>query len=220
MAEELSGKYGNYNVRFFGSSRSNSIVISGRIYDGNREVGETTRTFTKAFDGSWSVHHDYLRLNDDAQGGGFSNAYYDELMAYYRRSGLTHIDIQAALSRGGYAWARRRFTWDPNQSMSYSVSNIRARMQQALDGVLQRIDQATGNFTTDPPLSASDRLKVEAMMARMTNINNPRLPTPHEISNMSGDATDPTPPPGRAPRANGLGVRIMQGSNWYGILKL
>ena len=62
-------------------------------------------------------------------------------------------------------------------------------------------------------VSLADKQKLRAMKARLASSH---PPTPNDLATMTGDEPDPT---GRG-RANGLGARLMLGTNWHRILLL
>jgi hypothetical protein len=83
------------------------IDLHGIVKDqtSGRQVGYFDRTIRS--DGE--IHHDYLILDDNVQGGGFGAAFYANSERIYTKSGIKKITTYANLSVGGYTWARCGF---------------------------------------------------------------------------------------------------------------
>jgi predicted ABC-type ATPase len=96
-------------------SKTGSIVVSGKILDkkGN-EIGGFDRTLK--YDGiNLSVKHEYLEMKRGQQNTGVGSAFNMESLKQYREIGVDHIDVEAGLAVGGYAWAREGFRLEPGK---------------------------------------------------------------------------------------------------------
>jgi GNAT superfamily N-acetyltransferase len=200
LARDLTGIYGPYRVEFEATASQTTgvrgIELNGRVLRGEGQpIGVVTRTFRRDdTDNKMVVQNDYLALDEDAQRKGFAGAFYDELEAYYRRSGVDRIEIHAALDRGGYAWARRGFDW--NMSAVHLQASMRDIRWQ-IDGLLE-----LGST------SEADKAMLRAIRINMDTDRIALAPSPGELAELS-TADDPE-----------LGVKLMTGSDWYGVMPL
>ena len=109
LAEDLSGRYGPYTVRWTGSVRTKwqfgfdagkYVLLDGRIFDNDDEpiggddnsIGICLRKFYRDDNEPprLVVENDRLELEEFARRRGFSNALYDELEHYYQ-IGRAHV---------------------------------------------------------------------------------------------------------------------------------
>jgi GNAT superfamily N-acetyltransferase len=194
LAADLSGRYGPYFVHLtsFDVRYSEKVRLFGHIYnDDGAEIGRVERSFGRE-NGFLVADHDLLELDRQAQGQGFSTAFYDELEDYYRRSDVDLIRIHAALGVGGYAWARRGFDWDPHR-IAASFDNLRTRINALLGHA--GVSDGDKNILR----SIRDRLDVNDVAAGW--------PAPRDLALLAGDSPD-------------LGRKLLIGSNWYGVYPL
>ena len=193
LAEDLSGRYGPFAVRWQSVPRHGRVVLEGEIFnDRVARVGRSVRTFYRDRQGYLIVSNDYLKLEEAARGQGFATELYDELERYYRRSGVDVITIHAALENGGYTWARRGFDWDPAE-LGGSFANVRRHIDQLI---------------SDPQTHPNDQELLSQMRDRLDEDDpGEEWPTPNELAQLRGE--DPQ-----------LGRKLMVGTNWYGILPL
>jgi predicted ABC-type ATPase len=106
-------------LRVVAASSGRSISISGKL-TGPRVAGkgESTLEFARRFslkDGKVVVGHDLLTATSAMRGTGIVPRFFRNSMDFYRSIGVETIEIDAALSAGGYAWARYGFVpkpWD------------------------------------------------------------------------------------------------------------
>ena len=94
-----------------------SSSVDGRVLTPEgRDVGTFTRDQTLHESGRAEVHHSYMVLNDRTHGTGFARSFNERAFARYAAAGVDDVTIEAALSVGGYAWARQGFELIGNAS--------------------------------------------------------------------------------------------------------
>jgi hypothetical protein len=203
LAEDLSGRYGPYTVKWkgtfrtkweFGFDSGKYVLLDGQIFDDDDNlVGICTRKFYRDDKRRLVVDNDRLELIKPAQRRGFATALYDGLEAYYRRSGVEIMTVHAT-DVGGYTWALRDFKWDPNSpSLSLSLDHIRRRIE---------------GLIAHPDTHPADRLLLQQICDRI-RIDDPGTgcPTPKELAELRGVDTE-------------LGYKVMKGIDWYGVYRL
>lgn len=94
--------------------RSDGLIATGRASGDVHvpdlaETGSITRALELGLDGHLSVSHNLLTLPKAAHGSGYARALNDHAFARYADAGIESVKIHAALSVGGYAWARQGF---------------------------------------------------------------------------------------------------------------
>ncbi|HEY9304450.1 MAG TPA: hypothetical protein VIO95_09185 [Mycobacterium sp.] len=193
LADDLSGRYGPFAVRWHSVGGTTEVVIQGEILSGSGDLfGKGARSFYRDHAGYLVVHNDLLWLEAAARRRGFATALYDELERYYRRSGVDVITVHAALDDGGYSWAQYGFDWDPRR-IAESFMNIRGRID---------------NLLRNASVTAADKQLLVEFRRRLDHRDpGQEWPTPNELANLYGD--DPQ-----------LGRKLMRGSSWYGIYPL
>ncbi|HME77914.1 MAG TPA: hypothetical protein VKI00_20380 [Mycobacterium sp.] len=193
LADDLSGRYGPFAVKWRSVDPSTEVVIEGEILsDSGDPMGKSVRSFYRDHDGYLVVQNDLLLLEPAARGRGFATAFYDELERYYRRSGVDVITIHAALQDGGYSWAQYGFDWDPR------------RIAESFTDIHRRID----DLLRSPKVTTADKQLLAEIRGRVDHLDpGQEWPTPNELANLRGD--DPE-----------LGRKLMRGSSWYGIYPL
>lgn len=133
---------------------SGSSSASGVVHDGGREVGTFTRDQTLHPEGRLEVHHSYLKLDGSAQGSGFARAFNDRAFARYAEAGVDDVTILAALSVGGYAWARQGFELIGTGATAGEQLVSRARI---LTDLVER-GRSSGKITADQYAALAPRL--------------------------------------------------------------
>jgi hypothetical protein len=95
-------------------SLSATARISGKI---TRRSGTPVGTVTRRVDlhpnGRLGVYHAYLKLDDTVHRSGFASRFNDSAYRAYGRAGVDDVTVSAALSAGGYVWARTGFELAP-----------------------------------------------------------------------------------------------------------
>ncbi|MGK3995108.1 phage minor head protein [Sorangium sp. So ce1024] len=98
-----------------------SLTVNGEF------VGRMTRSFRRK-NGKLTVYHDYLVLNQAAQGRGYGAAALKNSILLYKGLGASEIGLDAHWV-GRYTWARFGFGWD-----AYTAEQIRPRLVEHLIG--------------------------------------------------------------------------------------
>lgn len=89
-----------------------SIQVEGNITVDGMNVGHFERVFMKNDDGSWSVEHKWLSIDDEYQGQGFGGKFIRRSEDYYTAVGIRDIMVTAGLEDGARHWARAGYDWD------------------------------------------------------------------------------------------------------------
>ncbi|WP_147133369.1 hypothetical protein [Nocardia ninae] len=167
------------------------IIVYATVRDRNgTEVGQVTRVFTEDKWGDLVVTNSWFHLDENMRGGGFSTDLSPKLEAYYRRSGVTEIIVEASMKDGGWAWAKAGFDWD-NTGPDKEQQN-RASMLNQIRAVRD-----------DPDLSASDQALLDELAASFTGPSD-GWPSPMSVKDMQSENS-------------ALSERILRGSHWYGV---
>jgi len=179
-------------------SRGRQISVSMRILDENgRVVGTMSRQLKMDNNGNLSVYHAYFEITDSKrQGTGFATAINRYAEDFYIAQGVREIGVQAALSNGGYTWAKQGFEWDhPHYGTPWADP-------------LRRL----GEYGRRGNMSPALRKVYDDLMWRFRNLDpsDPNFPTPQEIV-MFGWTPGATSWPGKS---------ILVGSGWYGVKRL
>lgn len=173
---EISDKDGNYVGRF------------------TRKIGIYNADGQPSADGKPRVDHQYLELKREAQGGGFAREFNRNAENHYIANGVTHVDIHANPTVGGYAWARQGFDFADDRTREQIRSHVRADLfEEGLKQITERIKQGY-HPTQDDYVQMSQR--VEAVAVRI---------------NHSWDAA------GLVFEGAHVGKGIMLGSSWDGV---
>ncbi|MGV9800139.1 toxin glutamine deamidase domain-containing protein [Mycobacterium sp. NPDC003449] len=154
LAADLSGEYGPYRVEMFRAeiTRSGEVIVGGHIVSGDEEIGFLQQTYVRDAEGHLVAHQNVVEIPDTAfRHKGFSKAFGAQLEQYYADSGVDRIELRTEQD-GGYAWARRGFSWSPDPAkLQASVDSVRdsalrlrdrvsPEAQAILDDIVQRLD--------------------------------------------------------------------------------
>jgi hypothetical protein len=226
------------SVDVFSGQFSDTVQVRIGIVDPARpgsEVGYAVRTFTREADGTLVVRHDFLQLGDAYRGNGFAQQFNRSMESWYRESGVSHIEVHAAMETGGYAWARAGYDWMPGtehrvrgimQRLRNEMGAIRADIGRIESGLSpDELAAVQARYGVDTPQELLPRLRDELAAGEQiqrdagrygwdNSVNpprpNPGYPTPYEISRAGSG--------GRSGRdATWIGKRVLLGSNWYGV---
>ncbi|MGV0809475.1 alpha/beta hydrolase [Mycolicibacterium setense] len=188
LADDLSGMYGPYRVRFSGEALPNALQLKGEIFSGARRIGEIDRIFIRDESGNLVAHHNEMTIENEAfRGKGFSKAFLAAFDHYYTRSGVDRIEL-LAVRDGAYASARRGFSWDLRaDELQESLDSVKAAAQRLLSSV-----------------TAEARVVLEEVIGRLEP-GHPRLPEPADLANLTADGHPE------------LGRELLSRTSWYGI---
>jgi hypothetical protein len=81
----------------------------GAIVRNGEDVGTITRYLHLHPSGRLEAQHSYLQIHGTHQGTGFARALNDHAWSKYADAGVDDVTVHAAVSVGGYAWARQGF---------------------------------------------------------------------------------------------------------------
>jgi hypothetical protein len=92
-------------------AQEDSLVMNGDLIGpSGRSVGSFIRRISRnKSTGELVADHDHLEISRGLQGSGFAEAFNRNLYDWYRRSGITRVELTANIDVGGYAWARAGF---------------------------------------------------------------------------------------------------------------
>ncbi|CRZ17740.1 toxin glutamine deamidase domain-containing protein [Mycolicibacterium neworleansense] len=170
LAQDLSGNYGPHRVQLQGEIVGGEVILTGKIFHGDTEIGTVQRRFERDSDGNLVAYHTGLVIKEEFEhlrGQGFSKAVTAELERYYVDSGVDRIELKSH-DTGSNAWARRGFTWDPDpRRLAESLGSIKS---------------AAGRLA--PRLSPEGRAALADMVARLEP-GHPRLPEPVEVATLA-----------------------------------
>jgi 5,10-methylene-tetrahydrofolate dehydrogenase/methenyl tetrahydrofolate cyclohydrolase len=193
-------------------------------------TGRVVRTFHRDHDGTLFVEHNSLRVPDSAQGRGFAAEWNRNLEQWYRYSGVSHIEVHASSTVGGYAWARAGYGWAPHTEHRANAvfARLRAEMRQ-IDGDIELVRRwVAGDTTVDiGPLArrygsadpaamiaeaghqreAGQQILDRAAAHRFGTVG---YPTPYHVSQAGWSGQH-----GRD--ATWIGKRAMLGADWKGV---
>lgn len=212
--------YGDFTVEVASAVRSdNRWKIKGDLVAGGKPVGSFERSLDT--DGTeYTVHHDFLQIDDEFHGRGFASAFNAHLMNWYRASGVTWIRIYAGLEAGGYAWARAGFDWSTKfeaekmwRSLTQTANAYRSmarnrRLQASAQGIDATIAAAL--------LAGADvfEAQADAAFALLERADNATwdtrdYPTPFDVSEIGR-------PPNATRQHEWLGKEVLIANPWHG----
>ncbi|MEU1751846.1 hypothetical protein ABZ436_04165 [Micromonospora matsumotoense] len=217
------------------SVHRDQVTVRADIVDPERgSVGRVVRVFQRDHDGSLFVEHTSLRLSDAVQGRGFAREWNEHLENWYRESGVERIEIHAASTVGGYAWARAGYDWAPDTAHRASAVLGRLRVElRAVDADIAeagrwaagdpsadvaRLRERYGNADPAAVLTEANRQREAGReildRARTHSFGSTWYPTPFEISQAGwGDQHQ-----GRD--ASWIGKRALLGADWKGVKRI
>lgn len=177
--------------------QSVEFSVSLRNADGT-PLGTLDRNFLFEPDGTIRVDHVLFSLNPGAQAGELSKSVLSNGVRLYDQIGVTQVQVHAALTVGGYAWAKYGFAPDTPQRTAELFSQIKSRLNK------------------NPDLPANQRQIV---------LNLLDTGDPQALWAIS-DLAFPVFQPDGSPRLDSqgrpltLGKALLLGTNWYGVLDL
>jgi hypothetical protein len=159
-------------------------------------VGRMQRTFLRNADGTISVKHEILKIDDpNLRGGGFGKQFSGDMESWYRSSGVDRITLHAGKENGGYTWAKAGYEWADEKSAKAILARLKAKVRE-----------------NDPPLTAQEIAETRRIIdqAGRTKFGSPDYPQPQDIARIgqSGGSAD------------FFGKRALTGSSWNGVKPL
>ncbi|MCZ4497275.1 MAG: hypothetical protein JWM25_1860, partial [Thermoleophilia bacterium] len=154
LKETWSGEHGTGGLRARVNSASSSLELtpngmsgrsaaSGSVLEGESRVGRFNRDQTLHASGRLEVHHSLMTIDSSRQGTGYARSFNDRAFARYAEAGVDDVTIDAALSMGGYAWARQGFELVGNGADEVARATNRAeKLTRLVDRSRSKIDDA------------------------------------------------------------------------------
>lgn len=97
-----------------------ALSVTGLIQDADGvECGAFSRTIVPQDDGSVTVNHNSLDLDDHVQGNGFATEFNAQAEDYYVAQGVDKISL-VATDVGRYAWSRQGYDYTVDQMRNFS----------------------------------------------------------------------------------------------------
>lgn len=216
IRQALDGTYGGLrvsttNVRVRGGAPDEAMLnFTGEIFDAQgRQVGEFIRTIKLDDQGRIVAHHSELSIDPALQGSGFAKAFNDNLLDWYRRSGVHRVELTANIDVGGYAWARAGYDFkDADAARVFVEDSIR------------KVDQVYKDMANGYPLAKSapgikSVAELDRLRAYLAKVQSGQIPAHAADIAAFGRRKGQT---GKA--AIWSGKWLMLGSGWKGVLYL
>jgi hypothetical protein len=177
-----------------GDTWNQNVDVRGTIYDGNgNQVGEFHRRFFIDDSGKLAASHELLDIYDEEhQGTGFAKVFNKQAEDFYISRGITDVHVHAALSVGGYAWAKQGFDWGEKGGAGWSVKG--------------KMDDILSLASSDPSLGGVVSSGRDLRARLDLPSSDPDYPTTREVASwgyVQGASTWP-------------GKATLIGSDWYG----
>lgn len=156
-----------------------------------KPIGSMDRSFHFPKEGAASVYHKLFDLDRHCQGRGIAKDLLANSMKLYEKAGIEKITVSAALSVGGYAWAKYGFKPNSGRETRELFATVRERLDDLGDAVPQA---------------------VRGVVTRMLAKGDPR--SIWAISDLDGVKVR------RGEREVSLGKALLLGTAWKGSLEL
>lgn len=212
---EVNGveRYDGFGVR---GDRS-GMLVSGRIYP-NEIDGDEAGTFQRAFyrddRGDLIAVHAYLRLESQYRGRGFATAFNGRLEDWYRRQGVTRIDLLANIDVGGYAWAAAGYDFADPEEAQEMLDRLREMTQEQLQDAKAQMRKAhdardaQALRQTQAVLAQLQEARDILARADRHSFGTDGYPSAYEISQCGRSASD---------GQTWIGKTTMLGTDWFAI---
>lgn len=142
--------------------RDGSLAVSGRIVDSRgREVGKWRRTIYQPGPDGTFVSHDRLELDPPYRGRGFSKAFNDRAIQWYRASGIDAVSLSAT-DVGTYTWPAYGFDFAHEEVAMHALTNLHALIA-ALRSGRRRVD--LDGVRADIPAALAEAPDLEGQLA-------------------------------------------------------
>lgn len=176
------------------SSLSGRAAVSGNVVKrSGLPAGTVSRDITLSPNGRLNVYHAYLRLDDSLHRTGFASRFNDTAYRRYAEAGVDDVTVTAALSAGGYVWARTGFELAPAGSDLSEAAQALHRAQKLrglIDGAVEGGRISRGEYDQLAP-----RLIGDDGVVRPDTLTSIR-----ELAAMDG-----------------IGERVLKGKSWSGL---
>lgn len=163
-----------------------TIHIEGNITADGINIGTFERLFMDNGDGSWTVEHKWLSIDDEYQGQGFGGKFIGRSEDYYTAIGVRDIFVTAGLEDGARHWARAGFDWD-GKTVETSFGKLAWRVEQ--DDQIRFSDEDKAEFKALWERGA-ELVQVTASYparVKMKDITSPDFPFPAEFATLGWD---------------------------------
>lgn len=133
MAERMLAQTGlqpgSVRVGISESESGTALKLGVNLADSKgEEAGYISRSFSRGESGRPNVYHDLLQLEDQFQGKGIVKRVLRNSFSLYQDLGVDKVDLQAAITVGGYAWAR--YGWQLKDKSQESISQqVKKRLE-------------------------------------------------------------------------------------------
>ncbi|MEV6232937.1 putative T7SS-secreted protein [Saccharopolyspora shandongensis] len=237
LKDSLDGQYGDLNVSVKSVDPNSGLDTSSygvyaEITDQNgHQVGQLFRDIYRDDDGSLSAVHRKLHLDPEFRGAGFADEFNTKLENWYRDSGVKHIELQANIDVGSYAWARQGYEFMPDRQDT-AVDKILPRLEAEIGRTERELGQLQHQLRQPDAdrdalareVDSRERLLADARgVASRFYVGCEDFPTPFEISNLGRPAGLA---PGESRDLRWLGKDVLFDPSgrgdvkWWGIKKL
>jgi SPP1 gp7 family putative phage head morphogenesis protein len=220
VAKFVDGRYAGLDVKttsvMLGGPNRTTIVIGGDVLKDGEKIGWWSRQVGRDKAGNLVAYHGHLEIKGKYRGSGFADEFNGNLMHWYRRSGVSMVELYASSDVGGYAWASKGYDFANATTAAMMLGALRE--QVTFFSTLAR----GGNDVLQHYLPGVTKIQVRQMVADArallkrageAKFGTPGFPTAYEMSQL-----------GRWPGAGKgdlwIGKRTMLGSSWDGVLRL
>lgn len=191
------------------------VRIEGRVVLGGQNAGEYVR-YVVDDHGELVAKHDAFALNRAVQGSGFAEEFNANFIDWYRRSGVTRVELLANIDVGGYAWARAGYEFASQRGADQIAERLVLVARELRRAVRER--RSGFGFAEGIKRDAvAEQLRaVESLLARIKahpKFDDPLHPSAYEISQLGRVA-------GQGKDDMWAGKAAMLGSSWDAVLYL
>lgn len=140
MSRAINGTYGSKGLRAevndLESVSGDRATVSGWVLgaDGS-PAGSFVRTFDVDDRGQRYAYHKYLKIDGNNQGSGFAEEFNRNLYDWYRRSGISYVNVHANIDVGGYTWATQGFEFQSAGEYAAFSGQVRSKIARHRAGI-------------------------------------------------------------------------------------